>query len=99
MVTLNLMYVQVFKLRRKSHSLLYDPRIQHCLGTGMQNGDEASPSISLAVRGQLLKMLIPFEPHGSNFAYLYIFTLSGVIFVSFTHLFSQLIHLLQVFSH
>ena len=26
-VTLNLMYVQVFKLRRKSHSLLDDPRI------------------------------------------------------------------------
>ena len=25
-VTLNLMYVQVFKLRRKSHSLLDDPR-------------------------------------------------------------------------
>ena len=27
MVTLNLLYVQVFKLRRKSHSLLDDPRI------------------------------------------------------------------------
>ena len=37
----------------------------HCLYTGMQNGDEASPSISPVGRGQLLlKMLIIFEPHG-----------------------------------
>ena len=46
----------------------------------MQNGDEALPSISLAGRGQLVIMLITLEPHGifwSNFAYLYIETLSG----------------------
>ena len=46
----------------------------------MQNVDEASPSISLAGGGQLVKMLITLEPHGifcSNFAYLYILTLSG----------------------
>ena len=30
----------------------------------MQNGDEASPSISPAGRGQLVKMLITLEPHG-----------------------------------
>ena len=30
----------------------------------MQNGDEASPSISPASRGQLVKMLIALEPHG-----------------------------------
>ena len=29
----------------------------------MQNGDEASPSISPACRGQLVKMLVTFEPH------------------------------------
>ena len=27
-LTLNLMYVQVFRLRRKSHSLLEDPRFK-----------------------------------------------------------------------
>ena len=31
---------------------------QHCLDTGMQNDDQASPSISPAGRGQLVKMLI-----------------------------------------
>ena len=47
----------------------------------MQNGDEASPSISPAGRyDRLVKMLITLEPHGihvfvSNFAYLYILTL------------------------
>ena len=37
----------------------------------MQNGDEASPSIILAGRDLLVKMLITLEPHGvfsSNFA-------------------------------
>ena len=29
-MTLNLMHVQVFRLRRKSHSLLDDPRISIC---------------------------------------------------------------------
>ena len=53
---------------------------QQCLDTGMHNGEEASPSISPAGHGQLVNMLITLEPHGifwSNFAYLYISTLSG----------------------
>ena len=33
----------------------------NCLDTGMQNGDKASPSISPAGRGQLVKMLITAE--------------------------------------
>ena len=33
------------------------------MATGMQNGDEASPSIILAGRGFLLTMLITLEPH------------------------------------
>ena len=33
----------------------------------MQNGDEASASISQAGRGQLVKMLITLEPHGIYF--------------------------------
>ena len=43
----------------------------------MQNGGEASSSIS---HGELVKMLIPLEPHGiliSNFACKYILALSG----------------------
>ena len=50
------------------------------LDTGMQNKDNASPSISVAGHGLLVKMCIAIEPHGifcSNFAYLYILTLSG----------------------
>ena len=46
----------------------------------MQNGDEASPSIILAGRALLVKMLITLEPHGifaSNFVYLCILTLSS----------------------
>ena len=46
----------------------------------MQNDDEASPSISPAGRGQLVKMPITLEPLNivrSNFAYLYILALSG----------------------
>ena len=42
----------------------------------MQNGDEALPSIILAGRGILVKMLITFEPYHifwSKFAYIYIF--------------------------
>ena len=52
----------------------------HCLDTGLQNGDEASLSISPAGRGQLVKMLITLEPHDiflSNIAHFYILTLSG----------------------
>ena len=44
--------------------ILHTYTFQHCLDTGMRNGDEASPSISLAGRGQLVKMLIFLEPHG-----------------------------------
>ena len=46
----------------------------------MQNGDEVSPSIILASRALLVKMLIALEPHGifgSNFVYVCILTLSG----------------------
>ena len=46
----------------------------------MQNGDEASPSINLASRALLVKMLITLQPHGifvSNFVYLCILTLSS----------------------
>ena len=49
------------------------------LTTGMQKGDEASPSINLARQAVLVKMLITLEPHavfGSNFVYLCILTLS-----------------------
>ena len=53
----------------------------HFLGIGMQNSDEAWLSISLAGRGQLVKLLITLEPHGIfllNFAYLNILRLSSV---------------------
>ena len=46
----------------------------------MQKGDEASPSIILAGRALLVKMLITLEPHGifgSNFVYYYIIVLTG----------------------
>ena len=46
----------------------------------MQKGDEASPSIILAGRALLVKMLITLKPHGifgSNFVYLCILTLSS----------------------
>ena len=38
--------------------------IQHCLDTGIHNGDEASLSNSLVGHGQLVKMLITFKPNG-----------------------------------
>ena len=41
----------------------------------MQKGDEASPSIILAGRALLVKMLINLEPHGifsTNFVYLFV---------------------------
>ena len=47
--------------------------------TNIQNGDEASPSISLVGRGILVKVLITDELHGifySHFAYLYILNMS-----------------------
>ena len=46
----------------------------------MKKGDEASPSISLAGRALLVKMLITLVPHGifcSNFVYLCILTMSS----------------------
>ena len=46
----------------------------------MRKCDEASPSIILAGRALLVKMLITLEPHGifgSNFVYLCISTLSS----------------------
>ena len=46
----------------------------------MQKGDKASPSIILACRALLVKMLITLEPlgiFGSNFVYLCILTLSS----------------------
>ena len=46
----------------------------------MQNGDEALPSIILAGRAFLVKILIILEPHGifsSNFVYYYILFLTG----------------------
>ena len=46
----------------------------------MQKDDEASPSIILAGRALLVKMLITLEPHGifgSNFVYYYIIVLTG----------------------
>ena len=41
--------------------ILYTYVFQHCQATGMQNGDEASPSIILANRALLVKMLITLD--------------------------------------
>ena len=52
----------------------------------MQNGDEASPSIILADRALLVKMLITLGPHGifcSNFVNLCILTLPSHWFTTF----------------
>ena len=38
----------------------------YCIETGVQNEDEASPSISPAGHGQLVKTLIAFEPYGTS---------------------------------
>ena len=51
-----------------------------CPATDMRKGDEASPSIILAGRALLVKMLIPLEPRGafgSTFESLCILTLSS----------------------
>ena len=37
--------------------------LQHCPATVMENGGETMPSISLAGRCLLVKMLITLEPH------------------------------------
>ena len=53
---------------------------EDCPATDMQNGDEASPSIILASRALLMKMLITLELRGifcSNFVYYCILTLSN----------------------
>ena len=44
--------------------ILHTYTFDHFLDTGMQIGDEALPSICLAGRGQLVKMLITLKPHG-----------------------------------
>ena len=55
----------------------------------MKKGDKASPSIILAGRALLVKMLITLEPHyasGSNFEYsflLFSFLLFSIFFFSF----------------
>ena len=41
--------------------ILYTYVCEHCPATGMQNGDEASPSISLAGQALLMKMLKTLE--------------------------------------
>ena len=60
--------------------ILYTYVFEHCPATRMEKGDQASPSIILAGRALLVKMLITFEPHGifvSNVVYLCILTLSS----------------------
>ena len=58
---------------------------QYCPATGMQNGDEASPSIILVGRALLMKLLITLERQGifgSNFVYYYIMFLTLPGFLS-----------------
>ena len=43
---------------------LHNYTIKYFPVTGMQNGDKASPSIILAGRGLLVKILITLEPVG-----------------------------------
>ena len=60
--------------------ILYTYVFKSCLATGMQNGNEALPSVILADRALFVKMLITLEPRGefgSNFVYLCILTLSS----------------------
>ena len=45
--------------------ILHTYTFQHCLDTGMQNGDEVLLGISPAGHGQLVKMLITLEPIGN----------------------------------
>ena len=57
--------------------ILYAYVFNHCPATGIQNSDDASLSIILVGRAILVKMIIPFEPHGifvSNFVYLCVLT-------------------------
>ena len=55
--------------------ILHSYTFKHCQDTGMQNGDEASLSISPAVRGQLVKMLITVELRGIFDKILHTYTL------------------------
>ena len=60
--------------------ILYTYVFYHPSATGMQKGDEASPSIILAGRALLVKMLITLESHGifgSDFVYLVVLTMSS----------------------
>ena len=45
--------------------ILYTFVLSHCPAAGMQNSDEASPSIILAGLALLVRMLINLEPCGS----------------------------------
>ena len=67
----------------------------------MQNVDEASPSIILAVRALLVKMLTPLEPRGafgSNFVYLCIFNIvQPLVRKKVTTLHRALFWLIQLF--
>ena len=59
---------------------LYTHVFQHCPATGVQNDDEASPSIVLAGRALLIKMFITHKLRGifcSNVAHYCILTLSN----------------------
>ena len=60
--------------------ILYTYVFEHCPATGMNKDDKASPSIILAGRAILVKMLITLEPPGAfgpNSDYLCILTLSS----------------------
>ena len=55
--------------------ILHTYTFQHCLDTGMQNGDEILLNISPAGHGQLVKMLITLEPIGISYKSLHPFLL------------------------
>ena len=46
------------------HQILLAYTVLHFLNTGIQNKDNASPSISVADHGKLVKTCITLEPHG-----------------------------------
>ena len=58
------LYFQLLYLMVYFDQILYTYTFKYCLNTGMQDGDDASPTISPAGRGQLMKMFITLEPHG-----------------------------------
>ena len=74
------------------HQILIAYTVLHCLDTGIQNKDKASPSISEASHGKLVKMRTTLEPRGlfwSNFAYLYILTLSRHLYAKRRRCFAE----------